>query len=43
MILSQKNLGIPQSLTLSIDAKAKKMLSEGYDDWLEQGNRIFLP
>ena len=31
MILSQKNLGISQSLTLSIDAKAKKMLSEGYD------------
>ncbi len=31
MILSQKNLGISESLTLSIDAKAKKMLSEGYD------------
>jgi aspartate aminotransferase len=31
MILSQKNLNISESLTLAIDAKAKKMLSEGYD------------
>ncbi|HHY82071.1 MAG TPA: pyridoxal phosphate-dependent aminotransferase [Clostridiales bacterium] len=31
MILSTKNQGISESLTLSIDAKAKKMLSEGHD------------
>jgi len=31
MILSVKNQSISESLTLSIDAKAKKMLSEGYD------------
>ena len=31
MILSKKACGISESLTLSIDAKAKKMKSEGYD------------
>lgn len=31
MILSQKNLSVSESLTLAIDAKAKKMLSEGHN------------
>jgi len=31
MILSQKNLSISESLTLAIDAKAKKMLLEGHN------------
>lgn len=31
MILSQKNLSISESLTLAIDAKAKRMLSEGHN------------
>ena len=31
MILSRKNLSISESLTLAIDAKAKRMKAEGED------------